>query len=721
MKVGAAARLGFGPPAPRIELGALVAGALLAAVDGALLLQSGASIGLVGAAAAAVLLAAGAVAIAARALLWITAPLAHRSVLRALLGAACSAPLLGVVSVLLFSGTGIRQRWYAPYGPWIVTPLACALVWLALLVAISARRRLIPRRAVRLATAPLALGAGAVLIWADHSLYPNQYAYLHWLLLLASAMAIAAAVWLVSATPEIWPRRARQLVAGLIGCCALSALAAALWGVRGQQAQQLIDSRTHSAGRLIRVYRGLLDLDGDGHSVIFGGRDCDNFDAAVHPFARDIPRNGRDEDCDGRDAAPHRTASRAPGGPLTPARYRREVARWEETPKIAALRRRTRRANVLLLTIDALRAELLAELPRNRREFPQMMKLLHSSRRFTRAYSSGAGTDIGMSTLLTGALDPFAVGEARLFSTLRRAGYRTHGVFQREVARWLGGELSLRGLSSRQIVINDPHRRDVGSRPTARQVSDAGVAFLRSVGTSGEPFLLWLHYFDIHEHHQIERRALPQLRGVRRGMPFYRALLSHVDGEIGRVVRQLERSGLARRTIVVLASDHGEGLAERPRLPKNHGDVLYEPLVHVPLALRLPGRPPGVIDAPVSLADVYPTLLDLVGLEREPTYGLSLLPFLYGEQLAGPLSRLHRPLLLYEQKQNGIIVWPWKLLAWRGRGLFELYHLEKDPHERENVIDAQPEIAKRMLHQLRSYPLPEIDRLAALKRRRRAR
>src|SRR5690606_32397408 len=109
------------------------------------------------------------------------------------------------------------------------------------------------------------------------------------------------------------------------------------------------------------------------------------------------------------------------------------------------------------------------------------------------------------------------------------------------------------------------------------------------------PFFLWLHYFDVHEHDEVEAedRNLVDYLGARPlepgKEPRYRAMVGLVDREVDRVIDELAARGLWERAIVVFASDHGESLGEDPRLPDHHGRVLYNALVHVPLAIRLPG------------------------------------------------------------------------------------------------------------------------------------
>jgi arylsulfatase A-like enzyme len=115
----------------------------------------------------------------------------------------------------------------------------------------------------------------------------------------------------------------------------------------------------------------------------------------------------------------------------------------------------------------------------------------------------------------------------------------------------------------------------------------------------------------------------------------YRALLWNIDRAVGRLLDDLEKRGALDKTIIVFASDHGESLGQDPRLPATHGQVTYAPLVHIPLAFRLPGVASGTRDDVVTLRDIAPTLLDLAGIGGAMQVdGLDLVPAL----LDGPRS-----------------------------------------------------------------------------------
>jgi len=92
----------------------------------------------------------------------------------------------------------------------------------------------------------------------------------------------------------------------------------------------------------------------------------------------------------------------------------------------------------------------------------------------------------------------------------------------------------------------------------------------------------------------------------------YEAALRHVDGEVGELLDELDRQGLAARTLVVVTSDHGEEMFERGFL--QHGKSLHREVLSIPLIVRLPGRAPARVTTPAMQVDVAPTLLALLGL-----------------------------------------------------------------------------------------------------------
>lgn len=187
--------------------------------------------------------------------------------------------------------------------------------------------------------------------------------------------------------------------------------------------------------------------------------------------------------------------------------------------------------------------------------------------------------------------------------------------------------------------------------PTAL-LTDAALDFLTDARERREPFCMWLSYPDPHTPLQApasyaeaipaERIPLPALEAddleskplrqriarhmfaseevpedrVRWCISLYYAMERFLDDQIGRVLDHLERIGLADDTLVVFTSDHGTYLGEHGMVRKSM--AFYDCLLHVPLVLRWPGRIPSGrrVPHPVSLLELLPTVLDLLGRPR---------------------------------------------------------------------------------------------------------
>ncbi len=639
--------------------------------------------------------------------------------LRCMAGAALTLPLIIVVSWLLFQGTGISTRWYAPYGPLITAPL----IYLGVAISLYLMGRLAHRATGwgRLVLLPPVAAWSLFFYWADRLLYPHQYGYLHWILLLLLWLGAAAAAWLLLGfARQRWAEaRLRWLI--LTGVSLVLVIGVGILPVGETKAWRKIEQVSHSSGRLLEVARRMADLDGDQFSVILGEEDCDNTEARVHPFAREVPGNGIDEDCDGQDSVPPAPVIKdSREESISVKEYRTRLAAWKQTAAPKAWLEQTKGYNVVLIVVDALRADFLQPLAAVKTRYPNLAGLLSQSSRFSTAFSSAAGTDLGMTTMLTGVMRRSSVGRRTLPGAFRQSGARTYGIYQREVRRWLNPMLPRIGLWGRKEIINDPEEEEIGTRATSKQVSNIGLRFLRRYGKGR--FFLWLHYFDVHEHHQINQKTLSLPLGLRGERPVgqrakYQLMLQHVDHHVGRFLRGLERLGLAKKTIVVLAADHGEGLAETPRLPAHHGALLYQPLVHVPFGFRIPGKEGRLIRSPATVADLYPTLLDLAGVRHGHGDGISLVPLLF-EERPSPFVRLSRPIYMMESRQNAVVLWPLKLIAWKDKGRVELYDLSRDPGEVDDLAPNQPKVARRLAAMLQARSLAKVDRLGLYKARR---
>jgi arylsulfatase A-like enzyme len=173
--------------------------------------------------------------------------------------------------------------------------------------------------------------------------------------------------------------------------------------------------------------------------------------------------------------------------------------------------------------------------------------------------------------------------------------------------------------------------------------------------------------------------------------------------QLGRLLDGLDALGLAQDTLVVLTADHGEEFLDHGGF--EHGHTLYQELLRVPLFVRLPGvvAPGSVVQEPVGLVDVAPTLCELAGLSPPRSFGgRSLVPLLRGEPLAPRAHLAHGnfwgdPLTSWTSGDLKLILTP-------ARGedpeRVELYDLARDPGERRDLAAERPDEVRRLRDEL---------------------
>lgn len=558
---------------------------------------------------------------------------------------------------------------------------------IALLAPVAARP--LPRRGLSIGLVALAL----LVELANRRLYRSLYPDLHAFLMIA-AVILAGLAARLAIPVELVDKHRRWLgrlgFAGALAALVLSPLAIRS-GLRETKVRWALATKGNHARQLARLLRSTGMLASPGTTTLAGD--------PGHPPTATPPQ----------PPAPSQNPA-APPEKLTPP-----VDHKEET---AALIDATRRMNILLISVDALRADMVRETPENQRELPTMSQLLSSSRRFRLTFAPSSATDMSIGCLLSGRYAPFTgppIAQT-LPEIFAAEGRLTHAVLPREALRWAGETLLTRGFRSWDRVITDPEKTDVGSRTTSAETTDRGLAFLdRHRGElDGRGFFLWLHYFDVHEHAQLEK-SVAGLRALVAGKKAdpaesYRALLRLVDREIGRALSGLKERGLAEKTVVIFLSDHGESLGEDPRFPEAHGHFVYNTLIHVPLAIAIPGVAAGAIETPISLVDLTPTILELAGLSV-PSFveSRSLLRYLLKAIPSEPLTS-GRPFVINESDQYALIRWPMKVLVRHADQLVELYDIERDFHEQSDLSEAQPAVVEELLQIYRQFPKVSFDR-----------
>jgi arylsulfatase A-like enzyme len=323
--------------------------------------------------------------------------------------------------------------------------------------------------------------------------------------------------------------------------------------------------------------------------------------------------------------------------------------------------------NVLLISIDSLRADHLGCYGSARDTSPRLDALAAGGTRFAHVYAPSSWTLPSHATLLTGvsqrrhgAVTPrrrIAAGLPTLATRLGAAGFRTRGVHS---GPFLGAVYGFdRGFETYESC--QSHGEETGLVANLRSHSDETNPCLRKTFTrwvteakANERHFWFVHMWDPHYDYippaRYVRRFDPDYHGRLDGRRIWREgfpktasqrdiahLLARYDGEIrytddtiAAMLQDLERAGLLADTLVVVTADHGDEFREHGG--KGHYKTVFAEVLAVPLILAGPGVPRGrVVDAPVGLADVAPTILALAGVPGAEMDGESLVGRMRGE------------------------------------------------------------------------------------------
>jgi hypothetical protein len=436
--------------------------------------------------------------------------------------------------------------------------------------------------------------------------------------LLVAHAGIAAGAWLRS--PRTLVVAPKLVIASFAALVVSGVIADA--SLPGERVGPLL-SRPISR-RLFLLARAITDFDGDGSSSLFGGDDCAPFDAAVNPRAREIPGNGIDDNCRWGDAKVKKArvpATVPAGAPPSPV-------------------------DVVILTIDTLRADHVGSYGYARPTTPHLDEFARTALRFEDAYTSGGWTCLAMNSMLTGLysreLDwqPVAITtnerivpfpwkpeltEGEHWMNTLSAPVRTpiepmpiwlraHGIRSTAVVASMPG-MMLDYKKSLEHTFDDVFVAPRNSDDSA--VVDAALERLFAMKTDA-PFFLWVHLFEPHEPygHQPEAPTFGDTLVDR-----YDHDVAFSDYQAGRLLAAID-ARKSRPTAIIVASDHGESF--EGGVPA-HGADLHEESIHIPLFVRGPGVTPGVSDAQVSLVDVASTVLEWTGTPGGDLDGVSLL------------------------------------------------------------------------------------------------
>jgi arylsulfatase A-like enzyme len=370
-----------------------------------------------------------------------------------------------------------------------------------------------------------------------------------------------------------------------------------------------------------------------------------------------------------------------------------------------------RGTNIIVITVDALRADHLGCYGYARPTSPHIDALSADSVVFDRAYAASSWTTPSLASLHTGlypsahqaSLNTALSSEAQTMAELfARAGYRTAAFVA--TTQPLAKQGIFRGFETQRAEV-----------PSADEITAWAEA------APGKPFFMWLHYLEPHGPYnppesyarlfaaagasgqqRLPKRSCRPAGAValENAVGRYDAEIRSVDDRLHEFLTKLAAHPAIRRSLIVFSADHGEEFCEHRGC--DHGATLYEEIIRVPLIMHFPGSR-GVrrrVPQSVRSIDLAPTLLSLAGLPPAArSEGESLLPFINGATRGGlPVfaegvraKRSARALIVDERKIIGVRAGE----RWR----YEVYDLGRDPGERIDLYDTSLDAELRELLQ----------------------
>jgi arylsulfatase A-like enzyme len=395
------------------------------------------------------------------------------------------------------------------------------------------------------------------------------------------------------------------------------------------------------------------------------------------------------------------------------------------------------RPNVVLVSVDTLRADALepygGPVPT-----PSFQRLAEEGVLFERAYATAPETAPSQASLLTG-LRVLRHGVAANGMTLsgnhltlaeefRDHGYATAAFVSSSVLEprfgWRQGFDTYDADFAADAGEPRGRAARAGGEPTERRAVATTLAATHWLRAAREPFFLFVHYFDPHPPYLPSRSFASRVAGVSfdvsgrhvPGLPprallaiarAYHAEVLYLDDALGELLAAVDARADGRDTLLVVTANHGEGLGDHGGL--EHGANLYDEQLQVPLIFRWPGRLPAGkrLSTAVSLRVVAPTITELAFLgplsARDARSVASSLRAgrepegrpVFAERRPGPAPELTPLGVKSKPREMAVRHGRWKLI--RGEDAPpQLYDVESDPEEEENVAARHPEVAREL-------------------------
>jgi arylsulfatase A-like enzyme len=512
------------------------------------------------------------------------------------------------------------------------------------------------------------------------------------LTLIGIARAFGAPERLAFARPVV----ACALAAAFLGIGSFAFGAVAMDG--SQNVKALFWYRSVIARRVFQLARYATDRDGDGFSASFGAGDPDDSNPNVHPMAPEEPGNGIDDNGIGGDlSVAEFSRGSLYGGVST-------VSPPTIVNKAASVR------NVLILSIDCLRADHLGTYGYHRPTSPNIDAFAAESLVFEHPYAQGTNTGHSFTSMYRSSYadDIFDDRIPTFAAELGQHGYEAQFINAIRTDAWLNAQ---RWGKYKSLMEDFDVLHDSGDRFwNAEVLTDQAIAAL-DAQPRDVPHLTWVHYFDCHR--PRKRHAGHDFGRSAAGV--FDSNVAYVDQHLGRMFEHLRATGRLDDTIVFIIADHGEAFMEHGAM--DHSNKPYENNTLVPLIVHVPGEAAARFGQPVGLIDVGPTALGFAGVPALACYrGVDLRP----SALPGGLPR--RP-IISETPRNliessfyswALVDWPYKVIWDVRSNTTEVFDLALDPGELHSLADRDPGLATRMRQLLGEWIDRETARTGAV-------